>query len=170
MQLDKFQVLEVANPNLASYSPTQVLPVSTAREALDQLQSADFDPEVAVLAETGERLPELVPAPPADLQFVRGGYTVTASSPDWSLIVLPVQFSHCYVLDGASAQNARLLRVNLVQTGLLVHGDVALNVELRRWPFASPECQRQDYLDATRLRITDVQRLVPIPKQTGTLP
>ena len=52
---------------------------------------------------------------------------------------------------------ARLLRVNLVQTGLLVHGEVTANVEFRHWPFASPDCQRQDYADTIRLRVADVQ-------------
>ncbi|MDQ6670581.1 MAG: hypothetical protein M3069_07470, partial [Chloroflexota bacterium] len=157
MWFGKFHVLEMPNPNLASYSPTRVIRVSSALEALDQLQSDTFDAQADVLVQPAEDLPALVAAPPAELRFLRSGYSVTASSPDWSLLVLPVQYSHCYVLNGGSTHNARLLRVNLVQTGLLVHGDVRLNVDFRRWPFGSPECQRQDYADAIGLRVADMQ-------------
>jgi hypothetical protein len=158
MQLGKYLVLETDHPNLGSYSPTQVTPVSTVREAVDHLRSEAFDPQVEVLVEPNQDLPELVTAPTAELRFVRGGYSVAASSPQWSLLVLPIQYSHCYSVVGAAAQNARLARVNLVQTGLLVHGDVALNIEFRHWPFASPECQRQDYQDALGLKVADLQR------------
>jgi hypothetical protein len=158
MQLGKYLVLEMNSPNLGSYSPTQVRRVSTVREAVDHMRSDAFDPQVDVLVEPTQDLPELVTAPPAELRFVRGGYTVSASSPEWSLLVLPIQYSHCYALTGPASQSARLLRVNLVQTGLLVHGDVRLNVDFRHWPFASPECQRQDYADAIGLRVADLQR------------
>ena len=158
MQLGKYLVLQTNNPNLGSYSPTQVTQVSSVREAVDQLRSDSFNPQTNVLVNPTADLPQLVTATPAELRFERGGYSVSASSQGWSLYVLPIQYSHCYAIAGAAAQDARLLRVNLVQTGLLVHGSVTLSIDFRHWPLASPECQRQDYSDAIQLDVSDLPR------------
>jgi hypothetical protein len=158
MDEGKVRVLETAHPNLASYSPTRTLRATTVVETLRLLQSDAFDPEQQVVLNDATSVPPLVAAAPAELRFERGGYRVTASSRGWSLIVLPIQYSHCFVVARPGDQQVRLLRVNLAQTGLLFHGEVAAEVQFRRWPLASPDCQRQDYADGRALRVTEIQR------------
>jgi hypothetical protein len=157
MNWDKFHVLETADPNLATYSPTLVTTVSSAADALTVLASDTFDPQTAVLVNEPAELPRLVAAPPAELRFQRAGFSVRSTSPDWSLIVLPIQYSHCFTISRSSSADARLIRVNLAQTGLLFHNHASVDVEYRHWPQASPECQRRDYADSLTLRVADLR-------------
>ena len=150
---ERFRVFELARPNLASYSPTEGLAAGTAAVALDLISRPDFDPVRQAVVDRLDILPTgLSVAPPARLTFERGGFTVVADSPGRSLIVLPVQFSHCLeprVLDGDAG--ARLIRVNLAQTGLVFEGHAELQVRLRRWPQATPACQELDYTESRAL-------------------
>ncbi len=142
------RVLRVSDPNLGSYSPTRVTHAGTARDVLSALERDGFDPRQQVVVTDASALPALVPAAPGELRFDRGGFRVTATSPGWSMLVLPIQFSHCYALDAdTTPADAQLLRVNLAQTGLVFHGDLTATVDFRHWPLASPGCQAQDYAD-----------------------
>src|SRR5258708_3580156 len=108
--------------------------------------------------------PNLVHADgPAELVFERGGYTVRARSSGASLIVLPVQFSHCFQARITSGDaKARLLRVNLVQTGLLFEREVTLEARFARWPLASPQCQKRDLDDDLVLRVRELSRRIGV--------
>jgi hypothetical protein len=153
------RVLRVQDPNLGSYSPTQVVHASTAKEVLSALERDGLDPRQQVVVTDGSGLPALVPAGSSELRFARGGFRVTATSPGWSMLVLPIQFSHCYALDAVTTPaDARLLRVNLAQTGLVFHGDLSATVDYRHWPLASPACQAQDYADSRTLGVTELAR------------
>jgi hypothetical protein len=147
----EFRVYELPQPNLASYTPTALIAVPDAAAAVARLREPGFDPlRQALVTET---VPAgLVPAPPAKLTFVRGGFDVEASSPGRSLVILPVQFTHCLAVRAISGDGfVRLIRVNLVQTGVLFERSTSLEVRRREWPLASAECQRQDYADSVRL-------------------
>jgi hypothetical protein len=159
MRRGPFRVLQVSYPNLGSYSPTQVTRVNSAAEVLGDLQRDGFDPRAQVVVTDGRPLPPLVAASSSELHFDRGGFRVTASSPGWSMLVLPVQFTHCFSFDaGTQPVDAQLIRVNLAQTGVLFRGDLAAVVSYKRWPLASPACQAQDYADTRALNVTELAR------------
>jgi hypothetical protein len=155
MQWGRFYLFELPRPNLASYSPTRPIVVHTALEGFAQIAGAPFAPESDVLV-TADTVPiDLVRADgPARLVFERGGYAVRAHSRGRSLIVLPVQFSHCFAIHVRRGDRAaKLVRVNVVQTGLLFTGEVDLEARFEHWPLASPRCQKRDYEDSLRLEI-----------------
>jgi hypothetical protein len=159
MPMGPYQVLHVSYPNVGSYSPTQVTHAAAAADVLSALERDGFDPRQQVVVTDGSALPALVPALPGELRFDPGGFRVTASSPGWSILVLPIQFSHCYALDPTTEPtDARLLRVNLAQTGVVFHGDLSATVSSRHWPLASPACQAQDYADTRALRVRELAR------------
>jgi hypothetical protein len=158
MRWNGLRIIEMPNPNLGSFSPTEVIAATSARDALGKLASDGFDPQAQVVITDAQALPGLVPATSAELTFERGGYRVTATSPDWSLLVLPIQYSHCFAITRPTDPALQLTRVNLAQTGLLFRGSAAVEVEYRRWPLAPPDCQRQDYADTLALRASEMQR------------
>jgi hypothetical protein len=159
MRRGPFRVLQVSYPNLGSYSPTQVMYVSSAADVLSALERDGFNPRVQVVVTDGSQLPSLVPAASSELHFDRGGFRVTASSPGWSMLVLPIQFTHCFSFDAATVPaDAQLIRANLAQTGLMFHGDLAAAVSYKRWPLASPACQAQDYADTRALKVGELAR------------
>jgi hypothetical protein len=154
----QFRVLQTAHPNLGTYSPTQVARASSAADVLGQLEKDSFDPQQQVILSDPREVPPLVQASSGKLHIDRGGFHLSAASPDWSLIVLPIQYTHCFALAEGSPGDAQLLRANLAQTALLFHGTVTARVEYRHWPLASPACQAQDYADTRALRVTEVVR------------
>jgi hypothetical protein len=160
MRWRRLYLFELPAPNIASYSPTRGVVVQTATEALERLADKTFDPHKDVVMTMAMPTRPLSSSDtPAELIFERGGYTVRAVSPALSLIVLPVQFSHCFRVRIVSGdRNARLLRVNLVQTGLLFEREVALEARLVRWPLASPHCQKLDFAENLALRVREAQR------------
>ena len=85
----------------------------------------------------------------SSITIIKGGISIRAESLGKSLIVLPVQYSHCFNLPPLSS--AKLIRVNLVQVGILFDKIVDLKMYYSKWPFASVKCQREDYMDSARL-------------------
>jgi len=149
-QWEKFRIYQLNGVNLGGYTPTQTIIAATADETLTILADPAFNPHSqAVLDETEKLLPPLMPATSARLTFQRGGIDVLATSPGQSLLVLPVRFSHCWIPE--TSETVRLVRINLVQTGVLF--DHALNMHLayRQWPIVDTACSAQDLADDRRL-------------------
>jgi hypothetical protein len=127
---------EVKGANLGQFSPTQVTWAADYRMAMRELREPVDLAERVVLLGTPERLPALAAATQAQLVALRDGYQVTASAPGAAMLLLPVQFSHCWqVATGLDAQPPRLLRANLVQTGVLFKDklDIRLRFDFEPW-------------------------------------
>ncbi|HLY75139.1 MAG TPA: hypothetical protein VKU80_13545, partial [Planctomycetota bacterium] len=128
------QLYELAHPNLGDYSPTILSVEPRARRALERLQAADFAFENEAVV---ERAPgtELVKATQARLTVERDGWVVEAVSPGRSLLLLPLQFSHCLDLEVRSGSDVRLERVNLMQAGVLFSGTLNARIRFASGPF-----------------------------------
>jgi hypothetical protein len=115
------------------------------------MRAAEFDGARTVLAT--EKLPgDFVSAEGPSMVVERGGLSLHASSPGESLLVLPVQYSHCWQL--RNAPNAALFRANLMQLGIRFSGE--LNAQLRQafGPMWHSSCRVADAEDMRRLKIT----------------
>jgi hypothetical protein len=128
---------EVKGGNLGQFSPTQIIWAADYRTAVRELrESVDLAERVALLG-APERLPALAAATQTRLVALRDGYyQVTASAPGSAMLVLPVQFSHCWrVTTGTDAQQPRLFRANVVQKGVLFKDnvDIRLRFDFEPW-------------------------------------
>jgi hypothetical protein len=127
---------EVKGANLGQFSPTQIVWAADYRTAVRELREPVDLAERVVLLGAPERLPALAAATQAQLVALRDGYQVTASAPGSAMLVLPVQFSHCWQMaTGTGAQPPRLFRANVVQTGVLFKGkvDIRLRFDFEPW-------------------------------------
>jgi hypothetical protein len=127
---------EVKGANLGQFSPTQIIWAADYRMAVRELREPVDLAERVVLFGPPERLPALAAATQARLVALRDGYQVTASAPGSAMLVLPVQFSHCWrVATGTDAQPPRLFRANVVQTGVLFKDklDIRLRFDFEPW-------------------------------------
>jgi len=150
---------ELPDPNLGNYSPTLVRPHVQARAALAELTRPDFDFRREVVLEQAPPV-TLTPAKNAHLAFERGGARVRAQSEGISLLLLPIQFSHCLALDGAP--QARLVRANLVQAGLLFQGALDARLDYSFSPFERPRCRSTDLDDLRRADLrAEARRVEP---------
>jgi hypothetical protein len=145
---------ELKNANLATYSPTKAVVVSNAEETIERLMQADFDYTAAVV--TDRPLPDnLVPASSSCLNAGKDRVTVSAVSPGTSVLLLPLQYSHCLELKVLEARGARvkpkLVRLNLLQAGLVFTGSVRAEIRFANGPFRNPFGRIEDYMDLKNL-------------------
>ena len=150
------KVYEYSDANVGNYSPTNVLVARDAPGILQHIWSASFDPRQSIVL--SERIEEpLVEATTGKMFFERGAIRVQAESRGLSLLLLPVQYSHCLVL---SDVRASLLPANLIQTALLFRGTIDLRIHLGYGLFR-PGCRNQDLADLPELGIFNESETAP---------
>jgi hypothetical protein len=148
------RVYELPHPNVGNYSPTETVRANTAKQAILAMSQPDFDGRQKVLVTGDQSLPNnLVPAAAAAMTVRFGGVALSASSTGQSLLVLPVQFSHCWRI--VSGGDATLFRANLMQLGVLFSGELRLELRQIFGPFGDSACRVADAADATGLQMVD---------------
>jgi hypothetical protein len=89
----------------------------------------------------------LVPAREMRMAHTRSGLHVSGRSDGTSLVVLPQQFSNCL---RARDERVRLVRANLMMTGLIFSGELDTDIAFDYGIF-TPACRRADLADMKRL-------------------
>jgi hypothetical protein len=145
------RLYQFADVNTGNYSPTELVPAADAATALKFLGSGrNFQRAVAVENPPAE---QLVPASSVRIFAERGGLRLAASAVGTSLIVLPFEYSNCLTLERMSTDGAppRLLRVDLLLTGVLFSGRLETNLRYYTGPFQNNRCRLADAEDFRRL-------------------
>ena len=121
-----------------------------AGEILKYLSKDQFNFENQFIAENKVSV-DLVKISSSKIFFTRTGMKVKAHSEGTSIIVLPLQFSHCLQLRNTLKSEQTLapniMRVNLMQTGLLFSGTIDAEINYAYGPFNNPFCRIKDYQD-----------------------
>jgi len=141
-------ILESSNFNDGSFSPTNTLVTNTLREGLDLLGDPGIDLKTtAVVGE--DNLSSLTKADRALLDYVKGDLHVRGSSVSRSLLVIPVEFSRCWTITprNGSSTDVRLIRVNVLQMGVLFSGSLDADLRYRFWPMRNGGCRSKDLHD-----------------------
>ena len=137
---------EIARPNLGNYSPIDIVHVAD----LDSLRAIiEGNPGIlasSALLQTPIEGP-FVPARNARMIFEKGAVRITASSNARSMLLLPVQFTHCLTV---SDPNVQVLRAGLIFTLIVFDGllDTRLNWEFNFW--GDSNCRAKDVADLRR--------------------
>lgn len=143
---------ELKQVNVGNYSPVRTILATSLEESFSAISASGFEFERnALINEPLGDSPNLVKASGADLRIERDVLHVKADSTGWSLLVLPLEFSHCLSLENASG--ARLLRVNVLETGVLFEHRVDAYVRFSIGPFRNSDCRLKDLEEFTRLSI-----------------
>jgi len=147
---ERFRIFEIPDANLGHFSPVELRMASSVPEAINVLQNPEFDVQRSAVVHEPINATGLVQADLSNIVFDRGGYTATLSSASRSVVVLPVQFSHCLIPEVISGnKDVRVFRVNVAQTGVSFVGRVTLRMRFADWPFEITNCQTHDR-DASR--------------------
>ncbi len=143
-----WHVYELPMPNTGDYSPTVLTKLDTAPEMLAKMASPDFDfrNDAVIIAEVNEKL---VPLKEMRLSFERGAARVQGVSEGTSLVLLPLQYSHCLRI---SDPDARLVRADLAMLGVIFKGRVDAEITDGYGTF-TPGCRAIDNADISRLKI-----------------
>jgi hypothetical protein len=141
-------IYELPHPNLGDYSPTQIFTAGTADETTALLASPGFDFSQQAVLEAGILQP-LTPARGMSMVRIRGGIHVSGTSDGTSLVIFPLQFTHCL---WARDKRVRLVRANLMMTGVIFSGELDTDI-LFDYGVFSPRCRRADIVDMKRLGV-----------------
>jgi len=140
---------ELAGANLADYSPTDIQVAASYQEALDWIARHAGEATGRGVSFTAPQGP-LVPADRARLTFVRDGWRLQAASSGRSVLAVPVQFTHCWALEGAP-DSVRLYRGNALQTFVEFEGEIDILARFRYGPFIATDCRARDARDLREL-------------------
>ena len=135
------RLYEIKNANLGNWSPTRVIVADDYDSAVSHIEK--IQPDTVVLLEPIALPPDLVPAHQARLIAMKGGYRITARSAGASLLILPVQFSHCWQLTAESGSEGSVFRANLVQTGIFFRNQIDADLRFE-FGLTNASCRRQD--------------------------
>src|SRR5262249_40114979 len=138
----------VPGTNVSGYAVTETRVAADASEALAMLADPAVDLRSVAILTSSQTLPALVPVSAAELVVERGGYRIEVTSPGASLLVLPVEYSHCLRTEWAAESDPapRLMRANLTMTAVLFTGRLKGRLSLRYGPF-STRCRFEDWED-----------------------
>jgi len=95
---------------------------------------------------------KLEPASDVSLSLAPGGYRVKAQSKSSSLIVLPLEYSHCFSLED---QDAQLIQVNGSFLGIVFQKNLDTSLSYINSPFTNSYCRIRNFLDAQGLKDLD---------------
>jgi hypothetical protein len=151
-------IYAIPDPNVSGYSVTQTRSVDYAAAAIELMADPAINLRDTAIITSSENLPPLVAVRSSSLVVERGGYWIAADSPGTSLLVLPIEYSHCLRVQLAStgAPPPRVLRANVAMAAILFSGHVEGRLSLRYGLFSSA-CRMEDWRDADGLRLSEAR-------------
>lgn len=143
----RWGLVELPQPNLGSYSPTMIETRRDLASAFDFVldRNVDLTKAAVVQQPIGGTL---VPLASSALAMSGPDLRVTAESAGRSLLVVPMEFSHCIQMRDANAGTdaaAKLARVDGLLTGIVFERHLDITLAFRFGPLRNPTCRWQDY-------------------------
>ena len=145
-----YDLYELSDPNTGNFSPIDPIVDTVAATIFSRLVHPAFDFRRSMTV-TEPLAEQLVPASDFRMHFEQGGVRLAGHSEGTSVVLLPVQFSHCLTLDNPAS--GQVVRANLLQTGVVFRQEINALLSFRFGPF-SPGCRNQDLQDLERLGIS----------------
>jgi hypothetical protein len=144
-------LVELADPNLGNYSPVEAAHANDFADALHVMHQPGFDGSRVVVITDGALDEPLVRARDAELVYTQQGFHLTAASAGRSVLVLPVQYSHCWTAEGSGSPV--LFRADAMQLGVSFSGKLDARLVFRLGPILAGRCRVDDLRDMERLHI-----------------
>ena len=147
---------EILNPNLGNYSPTETIVLTSAKEIFNLFKQKDFNFEKSVVLQQLNLPKNLSKAKNAKIRFNKDRISVESISNGFSLLVLPIQFSHCYkIIQNETHPHTKIMRANIVQTALLFKDRLNVYLVFDYGMVGNASCREEDLNDIQLLGLTD---------------
>lgn len=163
---------ELDEVNMGNYSPTEYRVSTDARETLAKLAKPSFDPKQQVLSDVQlHDQGSFVAASSSKLTAEPGHLHISANSISRSILVLPLEYSHCLNIQQTKVSNMplpQLFRANLLQAGILFEGKLDATVAYFTGPFHNADCRLKDALDMEKLSIREAAAPVQSDTTVGS--
>lgn len=146
-------LIELPEPNLATYSPTSIETRDDLSSMLDFVVDDSVDLSKQAVAQ--EQVPgPLTPVRSVALSTAGKDLRVAADGDGRSLIIVPVEFSHCLELietPPRQESGATVLRIDGLLTGIVFTHHIDAVLSFRIGPLHNPACRWADYRDLKAL-------------------
>lgn len=151
---------ELDHPNVGDYSPTNVDQMQDATTALHKMADPAFDFRTDVILDRAVTGSTFTKAEHSTLRVFRDHLELNADSLGRSILLLPVEYSHCleFRLQSGAPEPVEIRRANLEQTAVVFSRSVAGSIALEYGPFRNPGCRLADAHDAKLFRLGEVPR------------
>jgi hypothetical protein len=149
---DPERLYEIRDTNTGGYWSTSPARVQTTDAAVRWMADPGSLNDATVYEDVP---PSLVAGSSSEIRIFRDRLVVEAKSEGTSLLVLPVEFSHCFDVGIAGDKQARFQRANVNQGALLFTGHLKAELRYRFSPWHF-RCRLSDIADARRLQLSNV--------------
>jgi hypothetical protein len=148
------RLYELAEPNLGNYSPIEIVRATDAKGTIAAMKRSEFDGKRMVVTDADLR-GNFTAARDTSITLIDGGFSIEATSDRDSILVLPVQYSHCWVADvqHPAPPPPMFFRANMMQLGIRFSGHLSAGVKYRFGPFWNSHCRLEDGRDVERLNM-----------------
>ena len=143
-------MIELPAPNLATYSPTSFETLGDLTRVLDFISDDHIDVAKNAISDlpiTGN----LTPASKSSLTVSGKGLRLVAESEGRSVVVLPLEYSHCLEINDTNTGKAyalSLLRLDGLLAGVVFEHHIDALLSFRAGLLQNQACRWDDYLDA----------------------
>lgn len=163
---EKICLYELPDPNLANYSPTELIKVDDLTIAVERMLGR-FDPKKQAIV-FDDLSNNLVPAQDTSLvSGANGTLQFSGKSNGTSMVILPFEFSKCQQIVPHKGQ-ARLVQVNISQTGIVFSGEFSGTLTFTTGPFDKPFCRFSDTQAFERLDPAAAAKAFPVDVSSTT--
>ena len=133
---------ELKDANIAGISAKHIIIAKTIMEAESIMAESKFELHDAIIMSNTEfSQSDLQPVSKSKLSIEKGGFHLQAESAGKTLLIVPIEFSHCLHLTPVSGIAPKIMRVDAALTGVLFNGNVDILLDNRTGPFANPRCK-----------------------------
>jgi hypothetical protein len=158
-ELDGFDLYlyEFDGVNLGQFSPTEPRLARDANQVLGHLADGKTNLDRTIVI--GEPLSGPLTEAKLELFTIgRDQYRVRASSAGKSILLLPVEFSRCLTIFDAAGGAPRLLRADLMLTGILFERQIDAQISFHTGPFYNSRCRLDDLTDSKLMEMRNAFR------------
>lgn len=143
---------ELQKTNTRGLSAKRVIRVSSFQAAENFMDSIEFNLEDAVIISNAKStLEHYVTATKSKLSVEKGGFHLQAVSTGKTLLILPIEYSHCLNINSLSGPAPKIIRVDAALTGVIFNRNVDVLLDNMTGPFTNPRCKIADYFDFKKI-------------------
>jgi hypothetical protein len=152
---ETLRLFEVKNANIAGISARRIVSVDSLDKADVLLGNPAFDGTTAVLLDIGgqpSHVPAVLePATQSEIRTETHGWHIRAKSNGVTMLVLPMEYSHCMDITVVSGNPPEALRTDVALTGLIFDRELDVKIVLQTGLFTHPRCRMQDYKESSSM-------------------
>lgn len=137
---------KLRNANLSGFSPTNARLGVNPKEALEIMKSKSFNPRKEVLIAKSNLDTNLKTIYSSNIRVLKNGYEVNAKSRGKSILVLPIEYSSCFVAkeNNVAESSFEVLPVNFGLMGIMFDQEVNLTLDYQFGLGKNMNCRLRD--------------------------